>query len=256
MKINSHLAIFLTVIVSFTNAFASNTCKDVFLNNNTKHELEGVALNFMRDKGLDEGEYDLPDLGIKSKWQLDKVLKKGCNEGLTFLVMRRFVYTDIGQANPEESFEVLVYSKGKMFLFQDAIKLPKKAIFKVGRIDGSEINSPSYYIELNDPESIADAFKVLYTKENYYGFSGYIVPGAKASYDPTPKRKWAVVDAKFSLKRGMSAEIGDIRSVHFDENFEAYYNGTVQKMTSVGLLGAWVAPWNESTISALIDQSF
>jgi hypothetical protein len=74
------------------------------------------------------------------------------------------------------------------------------------------------------------------------------------SFDPTEKRSWRIVDASFSLKRGMSHEVGDVRPAHFDEDFEGYYNGLVSRpiqFQGKTYTGGEVIPWGASFIRAI-----
>ncbi len=136
------------------------------------------------------------------------------------------------------------------FQFQkisESFRLPSKlrvgfgSIFPDSLADGSlDQNFPSdlFYAEISDA-SVEAAFVSILTEEPYGGFSGAIDSvREKHAYDPSPGRTWRLRSGGYSLRRGSSAEILDVRASQLDGDFDAYFRGS----------GGFVAPWNASFI--------
>ena len=174
-------------------------------------------------------ESSIPDLGIDIKWSCRKVVRM--NATSDYVVMGLAA----AQEGPERdsSYEVLVANAaGVLQKFESVVRIPAKARFAVGScaVDSTisiarncapalAPNSPlNYYVEL-EGESVADAMKALAADLPYGGFSATAVLGGKAPYDTSTDfrpRDWKVTNAKYSLRRGTTAEVFDIQPQDLD----------------------------------------
>ncbi|OFZ10925.1 MAG: hypothetical protein A2Z20_03465 [Bdellovibrionales bacterium RBG_16_40_8] len=208
-------------------------------------KLENLALTFMKTSELiKEGEeYDFPEIGISAKWKAEKTVTY---KGQNLLVMRILITTKGQPDDMSPEFEVLVVTgelkKTKIVRFEDAFNLPEKIVAKIPAGHGNTPEKSYYYAEFTG-SSVIDLFKSIYLGIPYYGLMGIVIPGGNAEYDPTPGRKWKIVDVTFNLRRGMTAEGMDIGSQFFDEDFNAYFSGAFKKISSTGVEGASVGPW-------------
>lgn len=70
-------------------------------------------------------------------------------------------------------------------------------------------------------------------------------PDGKASFDPTPGRNWKLARMDFSLRRGSTPEICDIRPIHFTNDFANYFTGG----------GGCVQPWGACFLRQVQDDN-
>lgn len=212
-----------------------------------------AANKAFRAMGLATDEYDFPDIGISSRW--DAVGARSY-EGTKLVIFRQLEIANGVVSKHSDEFDVLALVDGKLLKFERAFQIPRSVVARISHAKESEIDSSSYVVELADVPSVSDALKSMCAGIKYYGFSGVVVAGGKASYDPTPGRTWRVLDPRFNLRRGSSHETGDIQAYHWDEHFEAYFNGAVHMAASTGEVGAQVLPWGQSAVVELLKTTW
>lgn len=220
--------------------------------------LNDLAYDYLRknDPQLMESEYDLPNLGVSQKWRLEEVKTSGKD----ILLVMRLVSSENDETGkvlheplaPE--FQVFAAKKldsktYEIVRFEEVVFIPKSMVIRVASSDyeTNEVKRglSSYVVEVTGKGVIA-ALKSLRTGIRYFGFSGVVVPGGKASFDPTFRRSWRVLEANFDLMRGLSHEVGDIQAYQLDGDFEGYFKGGVPKKSSDGTQGIEVIPWAQS----------
>ena len=225
MKINLSAILGICLLTSVPFAFAgssdASSCK---VDSTTMVE----AREYMKSQGLiAEGEeFELKKLDMASKWTLVRTIERDSN---CLHVMELCVGSIKGPLECEHSasgsYEVLVSKNGTWMRFEKAFKVPASLVAAVGHLPGG--NDPRddfYYADFKDTSAV-DAQKAIYAGIPVCGFSGEILRGKKASFDPTPNRKWSVQPVSFNLRRGVSAEAYDIRASFLDIDLDAYYKG-------------------------------
>lgn len=213
------------------------------------------SISKLRELGLATGEINKPEFGIETKWELRQIQHD--STGDSFLIMRLVQYIDGAEVAFSREFDVLAMSQGQLRAFEEIVPIPDQLPVRIGSEDtpvpSPPDNSNYYYATLKDRNSVIAALKSLKTGIRYHGFSGIVISGA-SNIDPTPGRTWRVVDAEFSLRRGSTAEALDIIPGHFDDNFQAAWNGGVRTMSSLGIEGVSVAPYGFSSVLDRLDQ--
>jgi hypothetical protein len=223
-----------------------------------------------REFGFKSGLISKADEAIREffpvqKWTLVKAVPEGNGCALVMDLCMALTPKDEPICSGA-AYEVLALKAGKVVKFQDAFTVPFTLRAGIGLIQpdfhpgpedqsppvqGSELPTDLYYVELSG-DSALDAMKSIVSKTPYGGFSGTISaknrhrvngkvdgdPDGKWDFDPTPERTWKIVEPKYSLRRGNSAEILDVRPIQLDDDFHAYYSGS----------GGNVAPWAASFI--------
>src|SRR5262249_14522249 len=130
--------------------------------------------------------------------------------------------------------EVVALQGGVIKAFEDVLPTPpvKVAINEAYNIDaaGKKIDiQTAYYVEFSGPDAVA-AWKTIKLKIPMSGLEAKIsarnvrVVGAKLvgepdgaePFDPTPGRVWKLADARWSLTRGLTAEILDVYAGQLD----------------------------------------
>jgi hypothetical protein len=209
----------------------------------------------MAANGLIRPGEEIKEGDFKVRWGLDRVAM----HGTTCLAVMQPCFTIDSETTCEpSSVEVVAYtvsgSSVTATTFEDAINVPDKLRVAMGNIqpdydaNGAPLPGLSqdlYYMEL-EGESVAMALKSIYTESHYCGFTGLVIKGGSPSYDPTLGRMWSVVEAKYDLRRGSTHEAGDIRPIHWDKEFSAYWSGAVRRPVTVDgktVEGAEVLPW-------------
>ncbi len=206
-------------------------------------------------------EFSYPEIGISTKFEIDEVREF---EGKRLIIVKSFnrIKTpgETDQIQKSQEFEVIVQKPDcNLSKFEDVFRIPRVLDVKIGHTNYEEIvrTFPMYsfyYATLTERSSIIDAMKSVFSGIRYFGFSGYVVKSQPLSFDKTPNRSWSVVDAKFSLRRGMSGEAGDIQAYQLDGDFEGYFAGAIIKRTSIGADGAWIAPWGQAAVLEVIRR--
>lgn len=221
----------------------------------SKAKIETSARALMKAEGL-IGTGDEMAGAFSSRWGLARVTAHGD----TCLAVMEPCYFDGDElvACEPSMIEVIAYTVAgddvETTLFEDAIALPSSLRVGIGNVfpdydeQGAQIPGLTpdlYYAELAG-DSVSAAMKSVVATAHYCGFGGLVIPGGKATFDPTPDRTWRVVDGFFSLRRGNSHEVGDIRPAHWDGEFDAYFSGAVPMQTTVDgkqVTGAQILPW-------------
>ncbi len=193
--------------------------------------------------------------GVVTRWEISRAVK---HDGTCFLVMdvciEAYGARECGEVN---TVEILVLSaNGQPQLFEKAfpgstkpIRVAIGGISKGTHDDGTpaDMGSDFYYMELKGDSALA-ARKSILSHTNFCGFSADLPAPDKASklsFDPTPGRTWKVLRPEYSLRRGMTPEIHDVRAGHLDDDYKAYYEGSNGK----------VAPWGACFIRQYYDAS-
>lgn len=223
--------------------------------------LKNQAHQFMLDNNMGiDMESNFPRFKLKTVWELDQIVKFDKHNDL--LIMHLISYRDGKRNEVSKEFEVIVRVRqpdGSFMLtrFEEAFahQIPKSAVFQIGYPQHEDKRNLGhyYYAEL-EGEGLIDALKSIYSHIPYHGFLGIVLGDKKADFDPTPNRRWRVVDARFSLLRGMTHETGDIQSYHWDEDFDGYFSGSLKAQTKDGKTGAEINPWGQSAVIRIISQ--
>lgn len=253
--------IILLTNLFFFQAFASTSNTENFDCKETEQVHQEVRSFMLKnDLILPTDELSLPELGISLKWTIFKVVpaKSDC-----LVVMAVCTYLEDGSKDcPAGSpFEVLTIVSDKkesvgfrVVPFEETIDLPKKAVATIGAPLETHSAELSYYYVMLSGKDLVDAYKSFLSKTSYAGFSGVVQRGQKASYDPTVNRDWEVIEAKFSLRRGDTAESLDIQAFQLDgldsEGAQAYWDGCI-KPNAQQKMQCLVAPWGQSFIRDL-----
>jgi hypothetical protein len=188
-------------------------------------------------------------LGVINGVKIFKIMTVG--EKKIILLRSATFYDDSEEMEWSDRLWAFCFSEsGTGFQFKkisESFRLPRKlrvgfgSIFPDSLADGSlDSNFPPdlFYTELSD-ESVEAALVSILSEEPYGGFSGTIDSvREKQSYDPSAGRAWRLKAGDYSLRRGSSAEIYDVRASQLDGDFDAYFRGS----------GGFVAPWNASFI--------
>jgi hypothetical protein len=206
-------------------------------------------------------EFSFPEIGMVSRYELDEVK---IYEGKNLIIVRNVAKISEPDGKTETSkskeFDVIVQNPDCTFSkFEQVYKIPASLNVMIGHSDYESIlptmpSYPFYYVRLDEKSSIIDALKSIFTGIRYGGFSGFVIRSEPLSFDPTPNRKWSVIDGRFSLSRGASGEAGDIQAYHFDDDFDVYFGGAIRQTTSNGAEGAWVAPWGQSAVLEIVNN--
>lgn len=227
-------------------------------------EKQSVSFAF-KNKLLDKREeLGFPSLGISQKFRISSIKEFSGKCLLTIKLLRQ---TDENEEWARE-FEVIVYNPEKKtyLLFEKSFEMPKSLFIGIGSTtvgtdaSGSRIeilNPEMYYVELVEQRSIIDAVKSIVVGETYAGFSGFVVPDKKLSFDPTATRGWRVVNPQYSLKRGATGETLDIQAGQLDSAFDTYFNGGIRKSINIDgktIEALQVAPWGDSTIRKFLSS--
>lgn len=252
----------LTILFSGSSAVAQHNADETsaqLCSGFLQSSLETQALDLMDKLGLKDGETDMPSIGLVRRWHLSTITK--APNGVQLLVMRIGSYFD-GEKVPSEisrEFDVVGLKDGHVVRFEDAVDIPDRVVatvahqnYEIFAVQNPVLKDKVYYVEFTDRSSVVAALKSVYTGSRYWGFSGLVVKG-KAAFDPTPERIWKIVDANFDLRRGQTAEVGDIQSYHLDSDFEGYTIEAVKQVTSTGDIGVWVAPWGQSSVIEIVE---
>jgi hypothetical protein len=227
--------------------------------------LKARAHKFMEDNALIQPgeEIDIPG-GFSNKWVLDKVIPQ--KDGSGFLVMRlRAFKNGRPQRETVESAEILACSKGATQISKfETVRPPTKATFKFGYPkdnDASTGPSDRYYVEL-DGASAANAQKAIVAKlTGNEGFlEGVAIKTGKAALDPTQGRTWQVVNAKYSIRGGMSAEslVLSIYPHDLDGDFDATLRGAAKEEVTFNgrrVTGASIQPWTMGHVEAQLKPA-
>lgn len=219
--------------------------------------LEVEALKFLDQLGLKNGEGEIPSVNGAYRWKLEKELQIA--DGKTLLLMKLAQFQNGSEIGLAPEFDVIVKDGQQLRAFEDVYEIPSSMVVKISAKDfetrPESIRNIFYYVELNDRSSIIAAMKSLATSQRYHGFSGVVIDGGKAHFDPTPGRTWRVLGGTFDLRRGVTAEVGDIQSYQLDGDFNAYFDGALKAKAPNGVEGAWVAPWGQSAVVSLVSTS-
>ncbi len=213
------------IFLSITSIALADECK-------VNSQMKAKAHDYMKQTGLIAAgeEYELENIGIVSKWAHVRSLKQ---DDFCLHVMELCIGPKKGKMECEHStsgsYEVFASKNGTFIPFEDAVSIPSTLIASIGHPKGSDSLDDLFYVNFTGPEALA-ALKSVYTKVPVCGFSGEINRDEKASFDPSLSRKWSIALPKFDLRRGMSAEIYDIRASYLDQDLNGYYqacNGKV-----------------------------
>lgn len=196
-------------------------------------KVEANAHDYMKRTGLiaDGEEHEFESIGLVSKWTHVRSLKK---DDHCLHVMELCIAVKNEKAECEHSvsgsYEVLASKNGTFMRFEDAVSIPSHLVASVGHLQGTDDPIDDlFYVNFSGPAVIA-ALKSVYTQVPVCGFSGAINREEKASFDPTLSREWSIPFPQFDLRRGMSAEIYDVRPSYLDQDLNGYYqacNGKV-----------------------------
>ncbi len=160
-------------------------------------------------------------------------------------------------------YEVVVSDEAgdNVQLFESAFNIPSTVRAAIGKsspfftcddngcIPEEQLPTDLYYAEFSGASAI-EIYKAYYTGLATSGFKADISakniriennrllgePDGKLPFDPTPGRTWKVKNPEFSLKRGQTAEVGDINAGHFDRDFHTAFTEGDGK----------TAPWGSS----------
>ncbi|RYZ67129.1 MAG: hypothetical protein EOP09_11565 [Proteobacteria bacterium] len=221
---------------------------------------ETRAREFMEKNSLimDGEELNFPDIGVSISWKLSKVVtdQNAC------LVVMALCGADSGGASCTEptSIEVLALLPGansaqdKIASFTTLHPAPARIVAAIGEQGAVRGYSP-YFVELKGASVVA-ALKSAYARAPYAGFSGTLVRGSKASFDPTPGRDWKVIQGQYDLRRGTTAEVLDMEAFQFDGldpggSAEGYWTGCQKPERAQGA-ECLVAPWNAAFIDHIL----
>lgn len=210
-------------------------------------------------------EQDLPDIGVRTQWALTRVVSVD-SRCLAVLQLATFVTgTDTPSVDEAMAQVMTVRMDGGTPVFgrfENAFRVPERLRVTMGSIrlevdlDGvpaSSLPPDLYYVEL-EGESVLAAMKSAYAGVPVPGFSGYVARLPKLDFDLTPGREWRVVLPTYSLSRGNTAEVGDIRARFWDEDFDGYFRGANQvevEYQGQKLIAAWIAPWDQAYLRQL-----
>ena len=198
--------------------------------------LNDAARAFLQKNNLIKPGEESSDGSIVTKWAIVRVVKYG---NIDLLIMNPMLSYRGTPPEPQDRFEVIALIKNTFHLIEEVVSIPSELVVGIGEwvnFDSSGnavLPSSLYYTKLRSPDNVAFV-KAMLTRLHYAGFSaGLTLTGGKESFDPTPARKWRVINAKYDLRRGSTVEIEDVYPGQLDQDFDGYYKGCVGK----------VAPW-------------
>lgn len=248
------LEFFATFIIS---SFAiAATCAD-----KTNIETNTKVRSYMEKHGLifPNEEQRYPDVELEIRWDLLKVVDapNGC-----FAVMALCTKTngikDCAGSSAYEVVGLMLTAAGnidQVVPFEQLQTVPKEIIAKIGFEPGSPNKDLSFYYALLSEANAVAAMKSAVTKTPYGGFSGVAIRGKKASFDPTVNRDWEIKEAKYNLRRGLTAEVLDVQAFQLDgldeSGAEGYWKGC-DHPTGNTFGQCNVAPWGQAFIVELL----
>ena len=242
---------FLILFFAFPKAHAA--CPEI------SKSLEEKAIAFaVKLKLIDRGnEYSMKMAQVEAKYRIQKVVAVGDH---CILNIRLQVKSGEDSEWGREFETAVIDSRTLKFSLFEAAFPPTKRLYlgigstSIGTLNGvkqTHLNPILYYVELTDQASIIAAMKAVLMGETYGGFSGEAIPGAKATFDPTPGREWKIVRPRFSISRGNSGETLDIQAAQLDADFSGYFKGALKgkiKVKGEVVPTLLVTPWGDSTI--------
>ncbi len=220
-------------------------------------EVRAQARQYMIDNNLIEQgeEADFPELGIQLRWGVMKVYPR---PNACYVVMSICtIDPSATECNASAAVEVLGYKDRKIVPFEELHPVPGKVVARIGSNPHDKNKDLSFYYALLNREDALAAYKSFVTDTPYGGFSGIAVRGVKADYDPTPNRDWGLVGySRYSLRRGMTAEVLDIQAWQLDGldgsgSSDGYWSGCMNGVENMPNT-CQVAPWGQAFIRELI----
>jgi hypothetical protein len=207
--------------------------------------LETRARELMQTKGMirDGEELEVGDSSFK--WRLIDSMRHEPTKGdkTCLLVMAVCANQDRTTC---ELLEVLGQRDEDVMTFEELQGSPEVEKWsmrvRIDRFNDNNVDS-GYFVELNGESAIAAIKADLVNRKRVLAFSGAIVRGEKPSFDPTPGRNWTVVNPRYDLRRGITAEVLDVYAGDFDADFEATFDGCLKEDTPQGP-AALVGPWD------------
>lgn len=133
--------------------------------------------------------------------------------------------------------------------FEDAFPVPSSLKLAIENQPPRTDRLGSYYYMEATGSSALDAMKSIYSGQPIQGFSAELPKKAsgKLAFDPTPDRSWAVENARYNVRRGLSIEIQDVFPSLLDKDYEGTAKGAAYR----------VAPWAAAAIRrVMIDGKF
>lgn len=228
---------------------------------------EETILRFAFDHQVISKSDETDNFGVLTKWRVAK--SKSAAEGCVH-VLELCIEMD-GQkfCEAEGPFDAVASKNGNLLKFEDLVAVPDRLNVAFGVQSYSRVDTNTgmscrttalpedlYYAEITGA-SVLEVMKSVHGQIPYSGFWANLsatnvttdpttgittgTPDGKLPFDPTAGRTWKVKEAGFSLRRGMTPEIHDVRAIHLDENFQAYFSGSGQK----------VAPWVAGSVRAI-----
>lgn len=152
--------------------------------------------------------------------------------------------------------EAIIYSNGSFQLFEEAFKI--SSLLRVALSEPPSVTQLSssksfvdarYYAEFLDRSSIISIMKSIFAFAPVAGLSGGVIGDGKLKFDVTPNRKWKLIEPRFSLSRGTSAEVLDLQPKDFDSDFLGFFNNSthiVIRYQGKNVTAAAIAPWSSA----------
>lgn len=207
--------------------------------------LQKAAHDFMKKNKLIRPTEEDNNNGVITEWRILKIISVlGKNLIVMNLQIKAFGTVSNGDSNEVLVLEDKPGKSPSIRSFEEEFAIPSDLCLAIGSIDpdldpktGAPISGPPqdlYYVRFTGASVVA-ALKSIYTGLAYYGFSGNLTEaGGKEPFDPTPNRKWKIINPFFDLRRGTSAEIHDVRPAQLDQDYQAYF------IASAGHVAPWV----------------